>query len=315
MMKPQPLWGILKQTGSDWSADNVTRLSASLAYYTVLSLAPMLVVGVSVAGIVFGEEAARGQIAAELARVVGPEAGKSIETLLSNARSPTQGLFGSLIGLVVLLFGASGVFGELQASLNEIWKVEPKPGRGVWGFVQQRFFSFTCVLGVAFLLLVSLVLSAVLAAVGAAFSGALPGGAWLWQGLNVVFSLAIITALFALIFKVVPDVRIAWRDVWMGAFVTALLFSLGKFALALYLGRASISSPYGAAGSLVVLVIWIYYAAQILFMGAEFTQVYAAHRGARIAPSEHAVPVEIVKKVGDEAGEKRTTHVSRPRTT
>ena len=313
-MKAKSLWGILKQTGTDWSTDNATRLSASLAYYTVLSLAPMLVLGVSVAGIVFGEEAARGQIADELASVVGPEAGKGIQTLLSNARSPDQGIIGSVIGIVVLLFGASGVFGELQSSLNEIWKVEPKPGRGVWGFIQQRFFSFSCVLGVAFLLLVSLVVSAVLTGVGSAFSHALPGGAWLWQVVNFVLSLAIITGLFALIFKVVPDVQIAWRDVWMGAFVTALLFSLGKFGLGLYLGRASVSSPYGAAGSLVVLVIWVYYAAQILFMGAEFTQVYAAHRGARIEPSAHAVPIEMVKKVVDDSGEKRTAHVSRTRT-
>ncbi|MDB4972967.1 MAG: Ribonuclease [Myxococcaceae bacterium] len=313
-MQTKTLWAIVKETGTDWSADNATRLSASLAYYTVLSIAPLLVLAVSVAGLFFGEEAARGHIESELASVVGPEAGKGIQTLLSNAKSPEEGVIGTVVGLVVLLFGASGVFGELQSSMNEIWKVAPKPGRGVWGFLQQRFFSFTMVLGVAFLLLVSLVLSAVIAGIGGAFSTALPGGAWLWQGVNFLISLGLITALFALIFKYVPDVEITWRDVWMGAFVTALLFSIGKFGLALYLGRASVASPYGAAGSLIVLVIWVYYAAQILFMGAEFTQVYARHRGSRIEPSPHAVPVEVVKKVVDESGEKKTTHVSRPRT-
>ncbi|MEY4510872.1 MAG: hypothetical protein RLZZ450_2994 [Pseudomonadota bacterium] len=313
-MRAKTLWEILKETGSDWSKDDATRLAAALAYYTVLSIAPLLVVAVSVAGLVFGEEAARGQIAGQLSSVVGPEAGKGIQTLLSNAKSPDDGTIGSIVGIVVLLFGASGVFGELQASMNSIWKVEPKPGLGVWGWLRARFFSFSMVLGVAFLLLVSLLLSAVLAGIGGAFSNALPGGAWVWEIVNFVVSLGVITVLFALIFKVVPDVEIQWKDVWIGAAVTALLFTLGKFGLGLYLGRASVASPYGAAGSLIVLVIWMYYAAQILFMGAEFTQVYARHRGSRIAPSDHAQPIELVKKVIDENGDKQTTQVSRPRT-
>lgn len=312
--KAKTLWEILKETGSDWSKDDATRLAAALAYYTVLSIAPLLVVAVSVAGLVFGEEAARGQIAGQLSSVVGPEAGKGIQTLLSNAKAPDDGTIGSIVGIVVLLFGASGVFGELQQSMNSIWKVEPKPGLGVWGWIRARFFSFSMVLGVAFLLLVSLLLSAVLAGIGGAFSTALPGGAWLWEGVNFVVSLGVITVLFALIFKVVPDVEIQWRDVWIGAAVTALLFTLGKFGLGLYLGRASVASPYGAAGSLIVLVIWVYYAAQILFMGAEFTQVYARHRGSRIAPSDHAQPFEVVKKVVDEDGQKQTVQTSTPRT-
>jgi membrane protein len=312
-MQTKTLWEIVKETGTDWSTDNATRLSASLAYYTVLSIAPMLVLAVSVAGLFFGEEAARGHIANELSSVVGPEAGKGIQTLLSNAKSPEEGIVGTVVGVVVLLFGASGVFGELQSSMNEIWKVAPKPGRGIWGFLHQRFFSFTMVLGVAFLLLVSLVLSALLAGIGGAFSTALPGGAWLWEGINFLISFGIITVLFALIFRYVPDVEIGWKDVWMGAAVTALLFAIGKFGLGLYLGRASVASPYGAAGSLIVLVIWVYYAAQILFMGAEFTQVYARHRGSRIEPSENAVPIEVVKKVVDDDGDKHTTHVSSTR--
>lgn len=300
MSRTKTVWGLIKQTASDWSDDNATRLAAALAFYAVLSIAPMLVLAVSVAGLVFGEEAARGQIASELGRVVGPQAGEGIQTLLSHAKEPEDGVVGSIVGIVVLLFGASGVFGELQSSLNVIWDVAPKPGRGIWGFLQQRFFSFGMVLGVAFLLLVSLVLSAVLSAFGAFFQKALPGGAVLWEIVNFAISFGVITLLFALIFKVLPDVELRFRDVWLGAAATALLFAVGKFGLGLYLGRASVASPYGAAGSIVVLVIWVYYAAQILFFGAEFTQAYARHRGSHIVPSDHAVEVEVVVKSGDE---------------
>lgn len=313
-MQVKQLVEIVKETAADWKADNATRLSASLAYYTVLSVAPMLVLAVSVAGLVYGEDAAKGQIAHQISGVVGAQAGQAIETVLMHAKAPEQGIFGSLIGIVVLLFGASGVFGELQASLNEIWKVAPRPGRGFWGIVQQRFFSFAMVLGVAFLLLVSLLLSALIAGIGGAFSRALPGGAWVWQSFNFLFSLGIVSGLFALIYKVLPDADVGWRDVWVGALVTALLFSIGKLGLALYLGRASVASPYGAAGSFIVFVIWVYYASQILFMGAEFTQVFARHRGRRIEPSAHAVPVEVVKKIVNDDGTKSVTQVQKPRT-
>lgn len=288
-------WDMLKQTASDWSDDNAARLAAALAFYTVLSIAPMMVLAVAVAGLVFGEDAARGQIAAQLASVVGPQAGSAIETIIANAKTPEAGLWSTAVGIAVLLFGASGVFGELQASLNVVWDVAPKPGRGVKGFIEQRFFSFTMVLGVAFLLLVSLVLSAALSAIGSAVSASLPGGAVLWQAVNIVVSLALITVLFAMIFKVIPDAKIDWSDVWVGAFATSLLFALGKFALGLYIGRASIASPYGAAGSVIVLVVWVYYAAQILLMGAEFTQVYARRFGREIEPSAHATRVEVVR--------------------
>jgi membrane protein len=292
---------LLKQTAADWSDDNASRLAAALAYYTVLSIAPMMVLAVAVAGLVFGEEAARGQIAAQLSNVVGPEAGSAIETIIANAKTPTTGVWSTIVGIAVLFFGASGVFGELQASLNVVWDVAPKPGRGVRGFVEQRFFSFTMVLGVAFVLLVSLALSAGLSAIGDAVSGALPGGAVVWQAVNIVVSLGVITVLFAMIFKVIPDAKIEWRDVWVGAFATSLMFALGKYGLGLYLGRASIASPYGAAGSLIVLVVWVYYAAQILLMGAEFTQVYARRYGHEIEPSDHATRVETVRVVKDES--------------
>lgn len=289
-MAPKTMWQLAKDTVKGWSDDNATRLAAALAFYTVLSIAPLLVVAVAVAGLVFGEDAARGKIAHELAAIVGPSAGEGIQTLLTHAKEPDEGILGSIVGVVVLLFGASGVFGELQSALNTIWEVEPKPGRGVLGVLRDRFFSFSMVMGVAFLLLVSMVLSALLSAVGEFFSSSLPGGEALWQVVNFVTSFAVIAFLFALLFKVVPDVKVAWRDVWPGALATALLFAIGKFGLGLYLGRASVASPYGAAGSVVVLVIWVYYAAQILFLGAEFTRVYARHRGARVEPTKNAVP-------------------------
>ena len=285
------VWTMLKDTASDWSDDNASRLAAALAYYTVLSIAPMMVLAVATAGLVFGEDAARGQIAAQLGSIVGPQASTAIQTIIANAKTPQSGVLGTLVGLAVLFFGASGVFGELQASLNVVWEVAPKPGRGVRGFVEQRFFSFTMVLGVAFMLLVSLALSAALSAVGSVVSAALPGGASVWQAVNFVVALGLITVLFAMIFKVIPDAKVAWRDVWVGAFVTALLFNLGKLGLGLYLGRASLGSPYGAAGSIIVLVVWVYYAAQILLLGAEFTQVYARRHGDTIEPRAHATRV------------------------
>jgi membrane protein len=288
---------LLQRTASDWSDDNAARLAAALAYYTVLSIAPMMVLAVAVAGLFFGEDAARGQLGDQLSAVVGPQAGSAIQTIIANAKTPAAGLFSTVIGVGVLFFGASGVFGELQASLNVVWDVAPKPGRGVKGFVQQRFFSFTMVLGVAFLLLVSLALSAGLSAVGDVVSEQLPGGAVVWQAVNIVVSLGMITVLFAMIYKIIPDAKIAWSDVWVGAFVTSLLFALGKYALGLYIGQASIASPYGAAGSLIVLVVWVYYAAQILLLGAEFTQAYARRFGHEIAPSDHATRVELVRVV------------------
>jgi membrane protein len=311
-MKVPQIVGVFKETAKDWSRDNATRLAASLAYYTVLSLAPLLMLAVSIAGLVFGEEAARGQIAAQLTAVVGPEAGEGIQTVLENADAPETGKLSSIVSIVVLFFGASGVFGELQASLNEVWQVQRKPGK-LLSVLRQRFFSFSMVLGVAFMLLVSLILSAVLTAVGSKLSHALPGGEALWQVVNLLVSVAVITVVFALIFKVIPDVQIAWRDVWVGAFTTAALFTLGKFGLDMYLGRASVASPYGAAGSLIVLVIWVYYAAQILFFGAEFTQVHARKRGAEIKPSKHAEAKQL-ERVVHEDGERKVKDVSPPRT-
>lgn len=282
---------LLKQTASEWSDDNATRLAASLALYTLLSLAPMLVIAVSVAGMAFGEDAARGQISREISGVVGAQAGQAIEGMVAHARAPQAGIIGTVVGLAVLLFGASGVFGELQSALNLIWEVKPKPNRGVWGVLRDRFWSFSMVMGVAFLLLVSLVVSSAVAATTKYFGELIPLPA-VWEIVNAVVGVGVSTVLFALTFKVVPDVKITWREVWIGGFVTAIAFSAGRLALGWYVGRSATVSPFGAAGSLVALILWVYYSAQILFLGAEFTQVHARSRGERLEPTPNAVPIE-----------------------
>jgi membrane protein len=280
---------LFKEAAAQWSEDEASRLAASLALYTLLSIAPLLVVAVSIAGMVFGEEAARGQITQQMGTVVGPQAGKAIEGLVANARAPGTGILSSAVSIVVALFGASGVFGELQSALNRVWEVKPRPGRGIRGVLRDRFFSFSMVMGVAFLLLVSLVVSAALAAVSTYFQHLLPL-TWLWQVLSILIGLAVTSVLFALIFKLVPDVHIAWGDVWVGGVVTAVAFTIGRVALGWYVGRSATVSPFGAAGSLVALIVWVYYSAQILFFGAEFAQVYATRFGSRIVPTENAVP-------------------------
>ena len=285
------IWSLIREAAKDWDEDNASRLAAALAYYALLSVAPLVVVAVAVAGLVFGREAASNQIAEEIGSVVGPEAARAIETLLAHAKQPASGIVSTLVGTVVLFFGASGVFNELNSALNSIWEVAPKPGEGARGFLRHRFLAFAMVLAVAFLLLVSLVLSAGVSAIGHFFATYLPGGETSWQLANFVFGVAMSTGLFALIYKFVPDVEVAWRDLWVGAFVTALLFSIGKSLLGLYIGKTAPASAYGAAGSLVALVIWVYYSAQVVFFGAEFTQVYAKRFGRGIRPNERAIPL------------------------
>ena len=268
-------------------------MGAALAYYTVFSLAPLLIIIIGVAGLVFGPEAAQGQIFEQLRGLLGEASAKSMQDLVENANAkPATGIFATVIGIVTLLFGASGVFGQLQTSLNAIWGVQPKPGRGVLGIIQDRILSFGFILVVGFLLLVSLLLTAAIALVGEWSGGMMPGMEFLIQLLNSVLSLAVITLLFAMLFKFLPDAKIAWHDVWIGAFITAVLFTVGKFALGLYLGKSSVSSSYGAAGSLIVLLLWVYYSSQILFFGAEVTQVYANRFGSHVAPADNAVAVQ-----------------------
>jgi membrane protein len=284
-------WELLKETIDEWDEDKVSRLAAALAYYTAFSLAPLLVISIGLAGIVLGEEAAQGRIVAQLGDLIGIQGAHFIEEMIAASRSSGESIPATVIGFAVLLFGATGVFGQLQDALDTIWEVKPRPGRGWRGILRDRFLSFTMVLGTGFLLLVSLVLTAALSAVGAYVSGYLPMPELVLQAVNLVLSLALITLLFALIFKVVPDAKVAWHDVWIGAAITALLFSLGKFAIGLYLGRSSVASTFGAAASLAILLVWIYFSAQILFIGAEFTHVYAKRFGSRIRPARGAVTV------------------------
>lgn len=293
-MRPKDVPGLLRQTVSEWLDDRAPSLAASLALYALLSMAPVMVIAISVAGLVFGEEAARGEVARQLHGLMGPATSEAVQTVLAQASAPHKGIAGTLVGVVILFVGASGVFSELQETLNIVWNVKPKPGRGVRGFLRDRFLSFAMVLGVAFLLLVSLVLSAGLSAAGAFLGSHLPGGEGFWQVTNFAISFVVVTVLFGLIYKVVPDAKIAFRDVWHGALVTALLFTVGKLGISFYLGKAAPGSAYGAAGSLVALVVWVYYSAQILFFGAELTQVYAKRFGSGIVPTENAVPAEPV---------------------
>ncbi len=281
---------LLKETFNHWLDDNATRLAAAVAYYTLFSLAPLLVLVIAFAGLLFGEEAARGEIVGQFRDLVGATGAEVIESTIRNARRPGgTGILATFLGILVLLFGASNAFAQMQEALNLIWKVQPRPGSGVRNFLRKRLLTFSMIVAIGFLLLVSLLLSAALAAAGSFLFGHFTSALLLWRGLNFFFSLIVITLLFAMILKILPDARIAWQDVWSGAAITALLFSFGKFLLGFYLGSGTFSSAYGAAGSLVIFLAWVYYSAQILFFGAEFTAARARHRQGTIDPEPHAI--------------------------
>lgn len=288
------IWLLLKTAFLQWRRDRASLMAAALAYYTVFSLAPLLIIIIGIAGAVFGEQAAKGEIVAQIQGAIGTDAAQLIQTAIENASylDPSQGIIPTVINIGVLLFGASVVFNQLQTSLNRIWQVQPKPGNGIKHFLRKRLLSFSMVLIIAFLLLVSLVISTSLVILGSYLKGLVPGYAYLWQILNSLVSFILIALLFGMIYKILPDAQIAWRDVWMGAGIAATLFQIGKFLLGFYLGKAGLHSAYGAAGSLVSLLTWVFYAAQILFLGAEFTQVYVKTYSQQIAPanSEQEVP-------------------------
>ncbi len=290
-MNVKAILGLFQETFEEWSKDKASRLSAALAYYTIFSIAPLLIIVIAIAGAVFGEKAASGQIFAQIQGLVGEAGAKLIQEAIKNASQPKQGAIASIISIIVLIFGATGLFTELQDALNTIWEVQQKPGRAVKNMVRNRFLSFAMVLGIGFLLLVSLIISGVLAALLGYFNNLIPGIAFIWQIVNFLVGFAISTVLFGLIFKVLPDVKITWSDVWIGAAITSILFSFGRFLLGQYLGNGSFGSTYGAAGSVIVVIAWVYYAAQILFFGAEFTQVYARRYGSQIVPDDNAIPM------------------------
>jgi membrane protein len=289
IMNLKGLWMLVKDTFVQWSEDNPFQLSAALAYYTLFSMAPLLLIAIAVAGLVFGREASQNQIIGVIEDLVGPQSARAIQAIIESAgQRPDSGFFASAIGMIFLLLGAGGVVGQLQHSLNTIWRVVPKTGRGIMGFLQDRLVSYSMVLSVGFLLLVSLVISAVLTAVSGIVGGFLPIDAATAYTLDLVVSFSFITLLFAVIYKFVPDVRIAWRDVWIGAATASLLFSAGKFLIGFYLGHSTVTSIYGAAGSLVTLLLWVYYSSLMFFFGAELTQVYATRYGSKVTSAENA---------------------------
>ncbi|BEV12257.1 YihY/virulence factor BrkB family protein [Asticcacaulis sp. DW145] len=265
----------------EWNEDKAPRLGAALAFYSILSIGPLLLIVTGIAGIAFGREAVNGYMMAELSALIGDQGASAVQTMLSGAFNPRQGLVATVIGFITLIISATGFFAQLQEAMNDIWNVEPP--RLHWKvFIQKRLLSFALVVGIGFLLLISLVVSAGLAAFSAFISPYIPAPV---MGLiNLILSFGVVTFLFAMTFKILPDARIEWSDVWVGAAITAILFSFGKQLIGLYLGQSAMSSAYGAAGSLIVLLVWIYYSTQIFFFGAEFTQVYSRHLGKTIQP-------------------------------
>ena len=295
------MFNLIKTTIHEWQEDRAPRLAAALAYYTTFSLAPLLILIIAVAGLVGGQQAAQSQVMAQIQDLLGPQGSAFIQGMIESASQPSTGIAATLIGVVTLLFGALGVFGELQNSLDMIWDVKPKPAQNLWDGIKRfflgRLLSFTMVLGIGFLLLASLVISAALSALAQFLSTTLPlADLWL-QLINFFSSFIVITLLFAMIFKFLPEAEIAWKDVWLGAAVTSLLFTLGKLLIGLYLGRSRVGSIFGAAGSLAILLIWIYYSAQILFFGAEFTQVYANLYGSKIVPDRDMMKITEKERV------------------
>jgi membrane protein len=294
-MTRKDLWPTLKETVTDWQDDKAPKLAAALAYYTVISLAPLLVITIKLVGLVFRNEPEH-SVEQQFSGLTGGVGSDTIADIVKHAGQEGSGTIATIMSIAVLLFGASGVFGELQDSLNTIWEVKPKPNRGFMGVIRDRFLSLTMVLGIAFLFMISLATSTAIGAIsGGLIERVLSADSTLVKvfgfTLDLLLSTGVVILLFAAIYRFLPDVRIAWRDVWTGAIITGLLFQLGKYALTIYFNHSSTASAYGAAGSLIALLVWLYYSAQILFFGAEFTQVYARKYGSGIEPTANAQPV------------------------
>lgn len=283
------IWKVLKRALAGWWNDNVPHLGAALSYYTLFSLAPILIVAIAIAGLAFGAEAVRGEIVHQIDGLVGRDGGLAVQAMLRGAAKPSSSVPATIIGIITFFLGATGAFLELQGALNTIWRVKPKSD-GSWYRVllMQRLISFGLVVGVGFLMLTSLLVSAGLAALDRYMGNTYPALAVLWEALNVIVSLGVITLLFAMVYKVLPDVKLAWGDVWVGGLVTAGLFTIGKSVIGLYLGTSGFSSSYGAAGSVVVLLVWVYYSSQIILLGAEFTREYVAEFGKKPRPEDFA---------------------------
>ena len=290
------IWGLVKATFSSWLDDYAPSMGAALAYYTMFSIAPLLLIVISTAGLIFGEEAVRGEIFGQLRGLMGDEGARTVQSLLESVSSPEEGKAGTIIGTVLLLIGATTVLSELQDAFDRIWHVPPKDKEGgVWGVLRSRLLSFGMILGIGFLMMVSLVFSAALAALGKWWGPFFSDLEIIVGAINFVFSFALATTVFAMLYKFMPRVTIHWRDVWAGAAVTALLFTIGKSLIGLYIGKSAVSSGFGAAGSLVVVLVWVYYSAQIFLLGAEFTKVYSQAHGSR---KKQPLPEDEGERVG-----------------
>jgi membrane protein len=285
---------LLKQTFQEWVQDKAPQLGAALAYYTVFSLAPLILVLLAIVGVIFRDDSAGAwdKITQQMGYFLDRSAVQVVQNIAQKASQSGKSTIATVIGVALALFGASGVFGQLQDALNTIWGIKAKPARGIWGFLRSRFLSFAIVAGICFLLLVSLAIETLLKGFSHYVQSVLPGGIVIAVSVYLTFDFAVVVLLFAMIFKFLPDVEIQWRDVWIGAVMTAVLFGVGKWLLGFYLGSGAAGSAYGAASSLITLLLWVYYSSQILLFGAEFTQVYAAQAGRELKPSEHAVRVE-----------------------
>jgi membrane protein len=287
------IFPLFKKAFSGFSDDKVPKLSASLAYYTVFSIGPLLLLIVSLLGFFMGDEAGKNQIFTQLDQFIGADAAKQLQDMVRNASLSDGGTMAMIIGIVTLLIGATGVFGEIQDSINSIWGLKPKPKAGIMKLIKTRLLSFGIIGSLGFIMLVSLAITSIIESLGGRLKDAFPGlGVAVLYVINLVLTLGVTTLLFAVIFKVLPDAKIRWKDVWIGAFVTSLLFLVGKFGISLYVSKSNIGSTYGAAGSLVILLVWIYYSAMILYLGAEFTKAYILEHGAGIKPNHYAELVE-----------------------
>jgi membrane protein len=297
-MSARTLWEILKKAGNSWLEDKASRMGAALAYYSVFSVAPLLLVALGITGVFFGERAAKKELHQQISETVGAPVAGAVEEILGNIHRSGSGVPGSVIGVAILLFGASGVFAELQDALNTIWKVTPQPGAGVWAVIRDRLVSFLVVVSSGVLLIASLVVSTAVVGFQEALRTGMPGGDWLWWLCNLVVSFGIVAILFALIYELLPDTTVQWRDVWLGAILAALLFTLGKYLIGLYLTRGAVTSAFGAAGSVIVLLVWVYYSSQILLFGAEFCHACAQHRRAQLGSSARTAAVSVVDHDG-----------------
>jgi membrane protein len=312
-LSPSALWSMAKESVSSWTDDFAPTMGAAISYYTAFSIAPLLIIVIAIAGFFFGREAASGYLYAQLGALLGDQGATAIQGMVKSASNTGKGIIASIVGIVLLGVGATTVFAELQTDLDRIWKAPAaKKPEGLWGMIRSRVLSLGLVVSIGFVMLVSLVLSAALAALGKWWGGAFDNFEWLLHILNFVVSLAVITVMFALMYKILPRVKIGWHDVWIGSVATALLFTIGKFLVGLYLGKSSVVSSFGAAGSLAVLLVWVYYSAQIFLLGAEFTWVYAHRYGSLQGQDKPATAKESFATTEQPSGQATTPRPATP---